>query len=136
MGLFDKVKQMKESANFNGALEKIKNVGEIKTAIIGKVVSVDYGIVLEHLNSNKNTYPRTDLLISTVATLQEAAEIYKASDSPCKENDFMLYLVTNIDPEKVINELEPIATLIPMGSLILMILKLLLKYKSPSKRIE
>lgn len=129
MGLFDKAKQMKEGVNFNSALEKIKNVGEIKSAIIGKVVLIDYSVVLGHLHSNKNTYPRTDILIATVETLQEAAEIYKTSESPCKENDFMLYLVTNIDPEKVINELESIASFIPMGNLILMILKYLLKYK-------
>jgi|LSQX01.2.fsa_nt_gb hypothetical protein len=129
MGLFDKVKQMTESANFDSAFEKIKSIGEIKSVIIEKVVSVDYTKVLDHLNSNKSTYPRTDLLISTIETLQEAAEIYKTSESPCKENDFMLYLVTNIDPEKVINELEPISNFIPMGNLILMILKYLLKYK-------
>ena len=129
MGLLDKAKQITEVANYNNALDKIKSIGDIKAAIVGKVVSIDYSPVIEHLTQNKNAYPGADILISSVNTVKEAAKAYTTSGSKCKESDFLLHLASNIDPEKVIKELEPIASLIPMGSIILLILKLLLKFK-------
>lgn len=127
--MFDKVKKMAEGASLNTALDKIKSVGEVKSAIIGKVVSVDYEPVIVHLQENSRSYPRTELLLATVETLQQASLVYKASESPGRDGEFMLFLLSSIEPEKVIDELEPVAAFIPMGSLILMILRLLLKYK-------
>ena len=114
-------------ANINLVYDKVKSVGEIKSAIIGYVFSIDYSFILDHLNNNKNNYPMSDLIISTVETFIEAGEIYKTSESICKDRDFIIYMVTNIDPEKVINELEPIVSLVPWGGVILLVLKLLIK---------
>lgn len=128
MGLFKKVKGIAGS-NIRTAVDSLKDGANIKNSIISKVISVDYDKVLSHLEEDKLIRSKKEVLIISVQTLKNGAEEYKVSESLTKDDDFLNYILSNIDAEKAIAELEPIINLIPMGSIILVILKLLMNYK-------
>ena len=106
--------------------DQLKQTEKIKPLLINQVVAIDYDMVLNSINALDIV--KKDLLIDSITCLKEASEEFNKSESLNRSEDFLQNLVGKINGERVVKELEPIVTLIPMGALILMVLKLFIAY--------
>ena len=73
--------------------------------------------------------PQSEIVRSTILTLNDASNEYFLSDESNKNKVFINSIIDNIDAEKAIDAFEPIVKFIPFGSVILFILKAIVKFK-------
>ena len=129
MGLFDDLKKMTS--------DKIDSIGTtlqptegIKQMLIKQAVAINYDAVLTTVNTVDFINPKTKLIVDCVEVLKEASLEYNNSESPTREDEFIDYITSRINAERVIAELEPIVNMIPLGTPLLIVIKLILKIKT------
>ena len=126
--MFGKLKSLANSG-ISSALNALQNNEEFVNTIIDKVVSINFLDTLEFVEKNENMIPQSEIVRSTVLTLNDASNDYFLSDESDKNKVFVNSIIDNIDAEKAINAFEPIVKFIPFGNVILFILKTILKFK-------
>ena len=126
--MFGKLKSLANSG-ISSALNALQNNEEFVNTIIDKVLSINFLDTLEFVEKNENMIPQSEIVRSTVLTLNDASNDYFLSDESDKNKVFANSIIDNIDAEKAINAFEPIVKFIPFGNVILFILKTILKFK-------
>ena len=120
MGFFDK---LKDTANNLAASLPTKS------AIIKQVSSVNYDKALDSVKALEEKAPDSQNLIAPIQLLQEASTIYNQSESENKDDEFINYIIENIDAEQVLDKIEPVIQYIPNGNYIVMALRFIIKMK-------
>lgn len=113
----------------NGGLNSVINVLPAKSVIVKQATSVDYEKLLFSLNTISETVPASTKLVVPIQLLNEASIRYNQSDSEMKDDEFINYLVDNIDAEQILSEIEPVAQYIPNGNYIVMVLRFIINLK-------
>lgn len=124
MGFLDKIMDAT-----NGGLNSVINVLPAKSVIVKQATSVDYEKLLFSLNTISETVPASTKLVVPIQLLNEASIRYNQSDSEMKDDEFINYLVDNIDAEQILSEIEPVAQYIPNGNYIVMVLRFIINLK-------
>ncbi|MDR2650802.1 MAG: hypothetical protein LBC68_00600 [Prevotellaceae bacterium] len=120
MGIFDKIKQTTSST-----IES-----SVKPQLVKQATNIDYGAVSNSLETIDNLHPIPESIFLSLDLLQKAADNYKLSTAANKDDEFFNFLVNNIDAKLILTTLEPLASIIPGGPLIVMALKLIIKVKN------
>ena len=126
--MFGKLKSLANSG-ISSALNALQNNEEFVSSIIDKVVSINFLETLDFVEKNENMIPQSEIVRSTILTLNDASNEYFLSDESNKNKVFINSIIDNIDAEKEIDAFEPIVKFIPFGSVILFILKAIVKFK-------
>ena len=126
--MFGKLKSLANSG-ISSALNALQNNEEFVSSIIDKVVSINFLETLDFVEKNENMIPQSEIVRSTILTLNDASNEYFLSDESNKNKVFINPIIDNIDAEKAIDAFEPIVKFIPFGSVILFILKAIVKFK-------
>lgn len=126
--MFGKLKSLANSG-ISSALNALQNNEEFVSSIIDKVVSINFLETLDFVEKNENIIPQSEIVRSTILTLNDASNEYFLSDESNKNKVFINSIIDNIDAEKAIDAFEPIVKFIPFGSVILFILKAIVKFK-------
>ena len=127
--MFGKLKSLANSG-IQSAISSISNNEEITTNIVEKIVSIDYLEAIEFINQNESMIPQSEIILSTLLTLNNASNEYHFKDENQNTNQYFLTsLVNNIDAQKTVVALEPVVKLIPFGGIILFVLKMIVKFK-------
>ena len=126
--MFGKLKSLANSG-ISSALNALQNNEEFVSSIIDKVVSINFLETLDFVEKNENMIPQSEIVRSTILTLNDASNEYFLSDESNKNKVFINSIIDNIDAEKAIDAFEPIVKFIPFGSVILFILKAIVKFK-------
>ena len=126
--MFGKLKSLANSG-ISSALNALQNNEEFVSSIIVKVVSINFLETLDFVEKNENMIPQSEIVRSTILTLNDASNEYFLSDESNKNKVFINSIIDNIDAEKAIDAFEPIVKFIPFGSVILFILKAIVKFK-------
>ena len=126
--MFGKLKSLANSG-ISSALNSLQNNEEFVSSIIDKVVSINFLETLDFVEKNENMIPQSEIVRSTILTLNDASNEYFLSDESNKNKVFINSIIDNIDAEKAIDAFEPIVKFIPFGSVILFILKAIVKFK-------
>lgn len=149
MGLFDKIKKA-GSDSLNNLTSKInlESLGEISSKInkeslsnlaskinaentkafaVQNVCKINYSKSLESAEKMSKDIPGVTSLCQTLIVLRDSSNEYNNSDSPTKENEFIQRLTSEIDAEKVADDIDPILEYVPNGNLIKMALKYIAK---------
>lgn len=126
--MFGKLKSLANSG-ISSALNALQNNEELVSSIIDKVVSINFFETLDFVEKNENMIPQSEIVRSTILTLNDASNEYFLSDESNKNKVFINSIIDNIDAEKAIDAFEPIVKFIPFGSVILFILKAIVKFK-------
>ena len=126
--MFGKLKSLANSG-ISSALNSLQNNEEFVSSIIDKVVSINFLETLDFVEKNENMIPQSEIVRSTILTLIDASNEYFLSDESNKNKVFINSIIDNIDAEKAIDAFEPIVKFIPFGSVILFILKAIVKFK-------
>lgn len=129
MGLFDNIKKI-ASDTVDSVNNTFQQSEGIKPMLIKQAASINYDSVLESIDSINTIHPKTKLIVDAVGVIKEASIDYNNSESLTRDDEFIQKLVCRIEAERVIAELEPIVSMIPFGSVLLMIIKMLLKFKN------
>lgn len=129
MGLFDNIKKI-ASDTVDSVNNTFQQSEGIKPMLIKQAASINYDSVLESIDSINTIHPKTKLIVDAVGVIKEASIDYNNSESLTRDDEFIQKLVCRIEAERVIAELEPIVSIIPFGSVLLMIIKMLLKFKN------
>jgi hypothetical protein len=151
MGILDKVKQVTDVAvktnefttNYKGQFDKVKKmsgdatqslqkkVTDTKPQIIKQATTIDYDEVIAILKVVDTTDSIPEAVFLSITLLQKAADEYKQSSNPNKDEEFLQCIVNNIDAEMILKVLEPIASQIPTyGWAIVLILRLIIKLRA------
>ncbi len=126
--MFGKLKSLANSG-ISSALNSLQNNEEFVSSIIDKVVSINFLETLDFVEKNENMIPQSEIVRSTILTLNDASNEYFLSDESNKNKVFINSIIDNIDAEKAIDAFEPIVKFIPFGIVILFILKAIVKFK-------
>ena len=126
--MFGKLKSLANSG-ISSALNALQNNEEFVSSIIDKVVSINFLETLDFVEKNENMIPQSEIVRSTILTLNDASNEYFLSDESNKNKVFINSIIDNIDAEKAIDAFELIVKFIPFGSVILFILKAIVKFK-------
>jgi mannitol-1-phosphate/altronate dehydrogenase len=126
--MFGKLKSLANSG-ISSALNALQNNEEFVSSIIDKVVSINFLETLDFVEKNENMIPQSEIVRSTILTLNDASNEYFLSDESNKNKVFINSIIDNIDAQKAIDAFEPIVKFIPFGSVILFILKAIVKFK-------
>ena len=126
--MFGKLKSLANSG-ISSALNALQNNEEFVSSIIDKVVSINFLETLDFVEKNENMIPQSEIVRSTILTLNDASNEYFLSDESNKNKVFINSIIDNIDAEKAIDAFEPIVKFIPFGRVILFILKAIVKFK-------
>lgn len=141
MGLFDKIKKsvsevdlgsIKEKVDLGNLKEKVKmdnlkeKVANSKPILIGYVSGINYDKAISSVEKIGGQYPET---IGILHVLKTESSSYNASNAANREDVFINNVINNIDPQKVLEEIKPIADYIPHGNHIVMLLRYLIKKK-------
>ena len=126
--MFGKLKSLANSG-ISSALNALQNNEEFVSSIIDKVVSINFLETLDFVEKNENMIPQSEIVRSTILTFNDASNEYFLSDESNKNKVFINSIIDNIDAEKAIDAFEPIVKFIPFGSVILFILKAIVKFK-------
>lgn len=113
----------------SSAIDSIQQNEEFTKGIIEKVASINFLETLDFVEKNENMIPKSDIIRSTILTLNDASNDYFLSEADNKNAVFINSVINNIDAEKAIDAFEPIVKFIPFGSVILFVLKAILKFK-------
>ena len=126
--MFGKLKSL-ASSGISSALNALQNNEEFVSTIIDKVVSINFLETLDFVDKNENLIPQSEIVRSTILTLNDASNDYFLSEDNNKNSVFINSIINNIDAEKAIDAFEPIVKFILFGSVILFILKAIVKFK-------
>lgn len=124
MGFFDKIKEA-TSDGMNSFISSLP----AKSVVIKQATSVNYENMLTSVNTLGESVPASKSLIAPIRLLNEASAVYNQSESENKDDEFINYLVDNIDAEKILTEIEPVIQYIPNGNYIVMILRFIINFK-------
>jgi hypothetical protein len=102
---------------------------ELKPQIIKQATSINYSAISSALKLLDKMHSVPKSVIDSIDLLQNAANEYKQSDKPDRDDEFLNYLVNNVDAKLILTSIEPIVKLIPFGEIIVLLLKLIIKYK-------
>jgi hypothetical protein len=116
--------------NINKALGAVKNIGDAKKAIITLLVSIDYDKLLKSLHENKKSkiFLQIDVLIPTLEALRDVSCLIKESEDNDLKWSMIQGVVRGICLKQALDQLEPFINLIPFGSLVMLLLRLLITY--------
>ena len=126
--MFGKLKSL-ASSGISSALNALQNNEVFVSTIIDMVVSINFLETLDFVDKNENLIPQSEIVRSTILTLNDASNDYFLSEDNNKNSVFINSIINNIDAEKAIDAFEPIVKFIPFGSVILFILKAIVKFK-------
>lgn len=98
--------------------------------LIKQATSVNYENMLASVNTLGESVPASKSLIAPIQLLNEATVAYNQSESKNKDEEFINYIIDNIDAEKVLCEIEPVIQYIPNGNYIVMILRFVINLKN------
>lgn len=104
---------------------------EVKKSLIKQVVTTDYQMMTDSFNAISDEIPQvaTDKLIPAIDVLRVASVAYNESTAEDREDVFLSCLVENIDAESVLEEVAPYIRDFPFGGVIVLILRLIIRYK-------
>lgn len=125
MDFFNKIKDVASSALSTDIFNSLS-----KELLIEKVTSLDYPAISKVIINLEQTSPSSQKLLPVMEVLELAAIEYNESESESKNDDYIDFLTSCIDAEQVINELEPIAGMIPAGSILIFILRQAISLKN------
>jgi hypothetical protein len=129
MKIFDKVKKTVSETTVS-LQDKVKS--ELKPQIIKQAVKIDYSKISYALKHLDRVHSIPETIILSIDLLQNAADEYKQSDSPNKDDEFLNYIIKSVDANFILASIEPIARFIPFpfGNMLVMLLKLIVKWKN------
>ena len=120
-----------------GFLNKLKEVASdgvnnIITSLPAKSVLVKQvaSVMLVSVNTLEESVPASKSLIAPIQLLNEASAAYNQSQSENKDEEFINYIIENIDADKVLCEIEPVIQYIPNGNYIVMLLRFVINFKN------
>ncbi len=125
MGFFNKLKEV-TSDSVNNIIASLPT----KSVLIKQATSVNYENMLASVNTLGESVPASKSLIAPIQLLNEATVAYNQSESENKDEEFINYIIDNIDAEKVLCEIEPVIQYIPNGNYIVMILRFVINLKN------
>lgn len=125
MGFFNKLKEV-TSDSVNNIIASLPT----KSVLIKQATSVNYENMLASVNTLGESVPASKSLIAPIQLLNEATVAYNQSESENKDEEFINYIIDNIDAEKVLCEIEPAIQYIPNGNYIVMILRFVINLKN------
>ena len=120
MGFLNKLKEV-ASDGVNNIITSLP----AKSVLVKQVASVNYENMLVSVNTLEESVPASKSLI---APIQLAA--YNQSQSQNKDEEFINYIIENIDADKVLCEIEPVIQYIPNGNYIVMLLRFVINFKN------
>jgi hypothetical protein len=108
---------------------------ELKPQIIQQAAKINYGEISSALKLLDNEHPVPEIVILSIDLLQNAADEYKQSDKPDRDDEFLSCLVNNVDAKFILASIEPIVIFIPPPyniyvKMTVWLLKLIVNYKS------
>uniref|UniRef100_UPI00404906AE hypothetical protein n=1 Tax=Flavobacterium sp. TaxID=239 RepID=UPI00404906AE len=130
--MFNKLKSL-ANTGIQSAITSIQNNEQLTNSIIEKIILIDFEKAEEFVINNEAVIPQSEIIKSTLRVLSQASNDYRVSETDnlqIRNKFFLNTLVNNIDAQKTVNALEPIANIIPFGGTILFVLKMILKYKN------
>lgn len=123
------IKQVKSGVSTLGAAASEK-ADEYMVKAVDKAAGVNYQTAIEWAEVFSDSIPET---INFLYALQFAGEVYQVSEAPSKHKDYFLYIGQSIDAEAALNEVSPLVKKIPNGDILVMVLKLLVKFNRKRK---
>jgi len=125
--ILDTVKN-KVSETSSSAVNLMSNSGEmVKSVVVKQAVEINYETVLLALTKAKVSIPSS--LNHGIEIIKNAADIYNKSVSENKDDEFISYLVENLDAKHILNDITPIVKIIPFGSIIMYLLRFIIRKK-------
>jgi hypothetical protein len=125
--IFDTVKN-KVSETSSSAVNLVSNSGEMmKSVVVKQAIGVNYKTVSLALTKTKVPIPSS--LNHGIEVIKNAADMYNKSVSKNKEDEFISYLVENLDAKHILNDITPIVKIIPFGSIIVYLLRFIIRKK-------
>lgn len=124
MGFFNKLKEVIPD-NVNNIITSLPT----KSMLIKQATSVNYENIIVSVHALGESVPESKSLIAPIQLLNEAAVAYNQSESENRDEEFINYIIDNIDVEKVLCEIEPVIQYIPNGNYIVMILRFVFHLK-------
>lgn len=109
-----------------------------RSEIIETVVKVNYDTVLTGIGMAGRFFGEVRAVEPPVRLLQQAARNYHEStaETAVKEQEYIDFVINNINVELTLQMLNPIANSIPMGNVIINLLEFLVKQKTSKKQVE
>ena len=100
-----------------------------------KMFEIDYSEPLYFLRENKTQFPQTSTLISVLESLQSVSYYYNLSKNTDREKQLFSYIheFSATNPEKALQELNPVMNLIPSGVSVSTALKFIISIKKPAE---
>lgn len=126
------VDSLKEKVSIDSLKEKVsigslkEKISDSKPMMIGYVANINYDKALDAVNKIGGKYPET---VGIIRVLQRESAGYNESQQENKEDVFISNVINSINPDNVLNEIEPIVSYIPHGNYLVMFLKYLAKKK-------
>jgi hypothetical protein len=150
VSLQDKVKKVNETTvSLQGKVKKAVNEttvslqdkvkrNELKPQIIKQAANIDYSKISSALKQLNKVHPIPKIVILNIDLLQNAADEYKQSDNPNKDNEFLNYIIKSVDAKFILASIEPIMRFIPFpfGNMLVMLLKLIVIYIKLLKKVK
>ena len=125
MGFLNKLKEV-ASDGVNNIITSLP----AKSVLVKQVASVNYENMLVSVNTLEDSVPASKSLIAPIQLLNEASAAYNQSQSENKDEEFINYIIENIDADKVLCEIEPVIQYIPNGNYIVMLLRFVINFKN------
>ena len=125
MGFLNKLKEV-ASDGVNNIITSLP----AKSVLVKQVASVNYENMLVSVNTLEESVPASKSLIAPIQLLNEASAAYNQSQSENKDEEFINYIIENIDADKVLCEIEPVIQYIPNGNYIVMLLRFVINFKN------
>ena len=125
MGFLNKLKEV-ASDGVNNIITSLP----AKSVLVKQVASVNYENMLVSVNTLEESVPASKSLIAPIQLLNEASAAYNQSQSENKDEEFINYIIENIDSDKVLCEIEPVIQYIPNGNYIVMLLRFVINFKN------
>ena len=126
MSFFNKVSELTTNLSvpdsFNSPLSK--------KIIIETMIALDYSAIRNGVVLLEKTSPSTQKLLPIIDILELAAIEYKESDSEFKDSEYTDFLISCIDAEQTLKEVEPFIELIPAGSVVVLLLRYIINSKN------
>ncbi|SEH98575.1 hypothetical protein SAMN02927937_02553 [Paenimyroides aquimaris] len=106
------------------------NIKKDEQSQIESIIEINYSKPLSFIRENKNHFPKTEILLSVLETLQAISYYCKNSGTTNKEYIILKCLETSkTDIQKAIKELESLISIIPCGISLRNILETIIIYK-------
>ena len=112
MGFLNKLKEV-ASDGVNNIITSLP----AKSVLVKQVASVNYENMLVSVNTLEESVPASKSLIAPIQLLN-------------KDEEFINYIIENIDADKVLCEIEPVIQYIPNGNYIVMLLRFVINFKN------